>query len=104
MTGAKCTIWVRREQDGGGLLRRIRVLLDGNLVAELRMGESAQVQVGDGRHVLQAKMDWVSSPPLVLECAPGEVRRVKVALPGSALWRSFTSPGSALRAEDESNH
>ncbi len=43
-------------------------------------------------------MDWATSPSLDVPVGAGGEATVAVALPGSAIWRSFITPGRALTA------
>ncbi len=89
---------LRRGQDGGGSMRDIIVTVDGREVARLRQGKEAVVSVDAGHRVVQARMDWAASLPLDVDVQAEREAVVSVALPGSAIWRSFITPGRALTA------
>lgn len=89
---------VRRGHDGGGTLRKIILTVDGEVVAKLSQGEEVLLQVLPGERVVQARMDWATSPDLKLSVQPGGEASASVTLPGSAIWRSFFTPGRALTA------
>ena len=80
------TIELRRPRDAVARLRSYKVLLDGKQVARLRNGGSAVVHAEPGRHVLQARIDWASSPPLELELA--DAGSVTVECRSAALGRA----------------
>ena len=58
---------VRRSRDFFGRLRRLQVLIDGEVRLRLAYGEEKSVVLAPGPHTFQAKMDWVKSPKLILE-------------------------------------
>jgi hypothetical protein len=90
------TLRLSRPHDGGGILRRLRVEVDGREVAALKQGETTAVPVPAGGHSVKGRMDWTSSPLLDVEVAEDEEVRIEVALPLSALWDMVRRPGSAL--------
>ena len=85
-----------RPHDGGGILRRLRVEVDGHEVAALRQGESVTVPLPIGAHTVIGRMDWTSSPLLDLLLAEADEVHVEVALPLSALWNMVRRPRTAL--------
>lgn len=87
---------VQRPHDGGGILRRLVVQVDGREVARLKQGESADILLPPGAHTVMGRMDWTSSPALDIDLAEDEPARVEVALPLSALWNMVKRPRSAL--------
>ena len=87
---------VQRPNDGGGILRRLVVQVDGSEVARLKQGESADVPLPPGKHTVVGSMDWTSTPALSLDLAEDEKARVEVALPLSALWNMVRRPRTAL--------
>ena len=90
------SLHVQRPHDGGGMLRRLVVQVDGRDVARLKQGESADIPLPPGRHSVTGSMDWTSSPALDVDLAEGEQARVEVALPLSALWNMVLRPRTAL--------
>ncbi|WP_328338559.1 hypothetical protein [Micromonospora sp. NBC_00421] len=60
------SVVVRRGNDLGGLLRRMKIELDGVVVARLKQGESITLKVNPGPHVFRARLDWLTSAPLEL--------------------------------------
>ena len=85
-----------RPHDGGGILRRLIVAVDGREVAAVKQGESVAVRVPVGTHPVRGRMDWTSSPPLEVEVAADDEVGVEVALPFSAIWNMIRRPRSAL--------
>ncbi len=87
---------MHRPHDGGGILRRLVVQVDGRDVARLKQGESADITLSPGQHTVVGRMDWTSTPPLDIGFADDERVRVEVALPFSALWNMVRRPRTAL--------
>ena len=52
---------LERKRDGVGVFRRVKVTVDGEVVARLRPGARVEVDVTPGPHRVQAHMDWISS-------------------------------------------
>lgn len=78
------------------MLRRIKVTVDGRVVAALKPRETATVELAPGAHVLTASMDWARSPQLHFEIAPGGAVSVQVSLPFASVFKSFYKPNGAL--------
>jgi hypothetical protein len=87
---------VQRPYNGGGILRRLIVQVDGREVARLKQGESADIPLPPGKHTVIGRMDWTSSPAFDIDLAEEEEARVEVALPLSALWKMARRPLTAL--------
>src|SRR5687768_10689604 len=90
------SLLVQRPHDGGGILRRLVVQVDGREVARLKQGESADIVLSPGKHTVMGSMDWTGSPALDVDLAEGEQVRVEVALPFSVLWNMIRRPSAAL--------
>ena len=84
---------IKRLADSAGVWRRIKVEVDGELVARLRPKQSSSVFLSPGRHEVRAKMDWCSSPTVSIE---GQAT-VEIEYP-FASWRKL------LRHTDEAIH
>lgn len=93
------TLKIYRPHDGGGLLRRLVVEVDGTVVARLKQGESVNLTVTPGSHQVQGRMDWTTSPKLELDVGPDEEAMILVQLPLSALWNMLRKPKEALLIE-----
>ena len=50
--------------------RSYRVVLDGREIARLRNGEQKTFLVEPGAHVVQLRIDWTGSPPLMVQVPP----------------------------------
>jgi hypothetical protein len=81
------TITVHRDRGWADKLRKYQILLDGVEIGRLAEGNMLVHQVGEGRHVVEAKVDWCGSQPLSFEANADDVSiTVKSALRG---WRVF---------------
>ncbi len=92
------TLRVQRPQDTGGMLRDLRVLVDGERLAGLKPGESADLVLSPGQHEVQGAMDWAHSPIVTVDLHDGMTAVVEVSLPFTAVFRSFFSPKRAIQA------
>lgn len=90
------SLTLQRPRDGGGILRRLRVEVDGHEVGALKQGESVRLQVAPGPHRIVGRMDWTTTPTLELDVADRDVLEIEVALPVTALWNMMLRPQSAL--------
>jgi hypothetical protein len=97
--GPPARLVLSRGDDSAGVLRHIRVTVDGVEVALLKPLTSAEVEVPPGRHRVRAAMDWTTSPALDLDLATGERVEVRVGLPLSMIWRMITAPRATLTIE-----
>lgn len=60
-------------------LRRYQVIIDGELVAWIKRGERLDLPVTPGRHMVQLRISWASSPRLGLEVPAGEIVALECA-------------------------
>ena len=54
---------IQRDSGYADSLRAYKLILNGNEIGAIRGGESKSFPVDPGRHTIQAKIDWCSSPP-----------------------------------------
>lgn len=99
VAGPPARLVLSRGDDSAGVLRHIRVAVDGELVALLKPRTVAEVDVPPGRHRVRASMDWTTSRALDLDLVPGEHVEIRTGLPFSMLWRMVTAPGDTLTIE-----
>ena len=83
------TVRVVRPQGGWrDLARAYRIEVDGQPRGKVRRGETLEIGVSAGRHVVQARIDWTGSRELVVEVAAGSAVTCRVepaGHPGQAL-------------------
>ena len=90
------TLHLQRRLDGGGILRRLLVQVDGHEVAGLRQGQFVRIPLARGTHSVVGRLDWTRSPALDVDVAADEEVRIEVALPFSAMWNMLLRPRTAL--------
>ncbi|WP_250033073.1 hypothetical protein [Paractinoplanes maris] len=83
-------IELKRAHDVGAIARRMTFRVDGRLVARLRRGATARIEVPAGRHTVQARMDWQRSEPLELDLSDDTL----VTLTGALTEHSMTFTGT----------
>lgn len=54
-------ITIVRKSESMGVLRRLKILLDGKVVGWVKDGQSQTIEVPEGAHEVSVKMDWVKS-------------------------------------------
>ena len=87
---------VERPYDGGGILRRLVVEVDGERVAVLKQQRSVELELPAGRHTVVGRMDWASSATLEVDLAEGDDLRLEAALPLASMWDTLMRPRRAL--------
>jgi hypothetical protein len=83
---------VTRARDYCGVLRRLRVLVDGEEIGDVAYGQRAEFALEPGAYSLQVAMDWCRSEPYEVHVCPGEV----VELEGGLRWRGLSWRWSLL--------
>ena len=76
--------------DSGGLMRRVKVFVDGDHVGSLRPRQSLELEVGTGSNTVLGRIDWCSSRPLLLRLESGDTATLQVTLQFSGVWKAFT--------------
>jgi len=91
-------IRLTRTQQWFGRFRGLAVLVDGEKRARLRCGQTVELEVPAGEHVVQVAMDWCRSTPLSVDCAPGSVHGFTCVMPGAGQGRGavVARPGAAF--------
>ena len=80
------------------MLRRLRVLVDGETVAKLWPGQSADLPLLPGHHGVQGRMDWLRSPVVEVQMIAGATVDVEVSLTMGSWFRAVVVPRRAIRA------
>jgi len=89
------SLTVKRSYDSAGMLRRMKVRVDGEAVGSLRRGETLTIEVDEGVHTVQGAMDLARSP--VLETRGTDPSPVTLTFElVHGLVRTFTDPGNAI--------
>jgi hypothetical protein len=82
---------VRREHDTAGVTRRMKILVDGEVAAQLSPGASVDLSLPSGAHEIQARMDWCSSEIVRLETGSSQRAELVVAFPFLVLFPGLLS-------------
>ncbi len=72
------SIRIKRSSEYINAIRVYEVLIDGILVGSIRNGECKEFSVSDGRHVVVAKIDWCSSPEVIVDVDEGQAVELTV--------------------------
>lgn len=67
------SIRISRIAESENKWRDIKVLIDGKLVGKIGNGHSQTYELQSGKHSVQAKIDWCSSPILEIDLKKEEV-------------------------------
>ncbi len=76
---------------------RLRIDIDGALVARLYPGGTVRVDVPAGRHLVVARKDWTRAAPLEVNLDPGEEIDVFAWIPWGVYLAAYCTPKHALR-------
>lgn len=94
---ASLRLTIRRDRDSAGVLRRMKVLVDGKVVARLRPGAATQVLVLPDEDLrVQARMDWCRSEEIVVPSPIQDGVTVEVAFRLSSFFKIWYAPRSAI--------
>ena len=66
-------------------LRAYKVVINGQVVGDLRQGDAIHAPVEAGRHDVWITIDWCRSPAVTLDLGAGEVARLECAPNARAL-------------------
>lgn len=78
---------IERKGQYNGALREAAILIDGQKVGVVGSGKTFETDLGPGRHVIVARMDWLTSPPIEVEAPSGGQVRVELSL--CSAWIAF---------------
>lgn len=59
-------------------LRKIKLVLDNQVIDEINDGEIKTINVNPGKHILKAKIDWCQSNEIALNIKEGENKEVSL--------------------------
>lgn len=68
----KSTIRIRRGQDYFGMVRKLKVFIDEQHVADLKWDTAIDIHVRPGFHTVRVKMDWCTCQPAGVKLDSGE--------------------------------
>jgi len=73
------TIQIKRTSEYINRFRDYQLYLDGVKVGAVANGQTQTLEVTPGRHTLEAKIDWCSSPEIAFDIAGDETRTFEVS-------------------------
>ena len=88
---------VQRGPDTAGVLRRIVIEVDGEPVAQVGHGKTAEAAVSPGQHAVRARMDWHASPTITVHVADDETVTVQISYPLASFRKVLRRSDSAIR-------
>ena len=59
-------IQIKRKKELFAVNRKYEVFIDGQLAGKIKSGEVMEFSVDDGQHIVEVKMDWHSSIPVLV--------------------------------------
>lgn len=62
----------REKSYWGDILRKYNVMVDGQCMAQIENGGTAQIDIPPGRHKVWVAIDWCRSPKLEIDITDGE--------------------------------
>lgn len=81
MTQSK--IKITRYQDFFGIMRKLKVFIDGRHIGDVRWDNSNEFSISPDSHQLYVKMDWCKSKPINIDIGENEVVKYEVTLPAN---------------------
>jgi hypothetical protein len=85
-------IRIKRDSGYADRLRAYKVVLDGDVIAEIRNGQQLDLDVPPGRHRLQLKIDWCRSNCVDFEASgnPMGLNVVAICEVSRFYWHLYT--------------
>ena len=79
--------------------RKYKVLLDGTVSAEISHGETASLEVAPGPHEVRGKIDWCTTPPVVVTGDEELTLQTGTGNAFTAIFVALLTPSKYLRLE-----
>ena len=86
MSSTEARLFVSRAAGNYALLRKLRVLVDGQEVGSVARNEVQSFPIDPGPHLVQVGMDWVVSPPETVVARAGGRYDVLCTPPRFTFW------------------
>ena len=72
------TVKIERTKEYVNLLRNYKILIDGQSVGTIAYGESKEFNTIGGQYAVSAKIDWCSSPEILIDIKDHQTKILKV--------------------------
>lgn len=69
---------LKRTNEYSNSFRDYKIFIDGKNIGEIANGETKEFEISPGQHTIIAKIDWGSSPEVILSINENETRELKV--------------------------
>jgi hypothetical protein len=83
---------LKRQRSYFGAARGVVVKIDGERAATVKLGDGERLQLPEGPHQLDARMDWVRSEILPFELHSLSTTTIRISAP---FWRSMIATVTA---------
>ena len=91
---------VQRPQEWFGVLRDLKVIVDGKRVGGLRPRQYLSMDLPDGRHTVQGRMDWCTCRPFEVSVFESEATFVELSIPFRSFVKAFALPTRAIKVQE----
>src|SRR5690606_11226385 len=72
------TIKIQRTNEYKNRFRAVKILIDGKQIDTIANGETKEFTTAEGQHKIQAKIDWCSSPDILVILNDNEVKNLQI--------------------------
>ena len=72
------TIRIKRTSEYNNKMRTYKIYIDGQNVGTISNGETKEFQTTEGQHSMFAKIDWCSSPEILISLSNDQIKDLKV--------------------------
>jgi hypothetical protein len=72
------TIKIIRTKEYSNLLRNYKIFIDGQSVGTIANGESKEINLTVGQHIVSSKIDWCSSPDILVDIKDNQTKILNV--------------------------
>ncbi len=77
---------IQRTDEYFNLIRDYKIYVDGKPVCVINNGKTKEIGIAAGRHTVTAKIDWCSSPDIVLDLPENETIELNVGSFHTSKW------------------
>ena len=69
---------IRRTNEYNNRMRDYQIYIDNKKVGTIENGGNKDFEIEEGKHIIEAKIDWCGSPKVTVEIKNGETKSLKV--------------------------